>query len=426
MLNFFRSKLNLIKKPYIKIKDIDINLNKVTYTFETSNDLDEYFIKKEMFVEYIGNNDLDLHDVPKSILIIPLITNLLPFVWLGDLELIINELDLNFYNSIDNIKKGYENMYKNAKFKGKISVKKLITNEYEPKTEYLSLFSYGVDSLNTVIKYIDHKPILLTLWGADVRLNYEVGWYAVKDNIDKFSNEYGLNNFFIKSDFREFMNYNKLFNEFSDLLNNNGNWWYAVQHGIALIGQTSILSFIFKVKMVLIASTYSYSDNELLNLDIIPCASSPEIDNHVKFASCDVFHDSYECTRADKIDNIIRYANENNVKFNMHVCWYSSHGINCNICEKCARTLMYIMAVKEDPNNYGFEVNEETLKRIESDFKKVFFENENVGGWSIHQETMSYWKHNQMIFKQDEDYWKDTSISWIFDIDFDEIIEKLK
>lgn len=411
-------------KPYVKVTKIDTKGNRILYEFETSEDLEKYFMKKSMFIEYIYNENIDLSNVPSSILPIPLISNLLPVIWMTNSELIVEELDETFYNCIPNLKDSYSCMYENASFKGKVTAKKLIDNSYDSENEYISLFSYGADSLNTVLRYINEKPMLLTLWGADVSLKREEGWNAVKENVNQFAEEYELKNFFVKSDFRQFMNTNKLFEIYGESLNNNGNWWYAVQHGIALISQAAIIAYILKVKTILIASTYKHTKEDVLNkTNIITCASSPIIDNEFKFANCNTIHDSWELTRAQKIQNIINYSKENNVKFNMHVCWHSPLGINCNICEKCARTYMYIMAIGENPNDYGFNINDEVIHQVETDFNKVVYQGKTVGGWSIHVETLYYWRENQKIFRQNEEYWKNTAMKWIFDVDFDELIE---
>ena len=408
---------------FVKVTNISITDNKIGYEFETSPDLDLYFTKKNMYVEYMDLENADLESIPKSILVIPLFNNLLPMSWLCDYTLIVDELDKTLYESIDNIKDGYSRMYPALSFKGKLDVKKIVENTYDYENESISLFTYGVDSLATVLRNIDEKPILSTVWGADISLKSVKAWKNASKSIAEISDELGLENFFIKSDFRRFMNTDLLFEEFLEKLDKTGNWWYAIQHGLALLGHSSILAYIFKVKHIFIASSHSYAENELLKREIIPCGSSPTLDNEFKFASCTAIHDAYELRRADKIDYIINFAKENNIHFNLRVCWHSSTGVNCSVCEKCARTLLYIMASKQDPEDYGFVVNDENMKKIEEDFKRHVYEKEKIGGWSLHPVTLSYWKYNQEIFLRDYDYWKDTPISWIFDVDFDEIME---
>ena len=42
----------------------------------------------------------------------------------------------------------------------------------------------------------------------------------------------------------------------------------------------------------------------------------------------------------------------------------------------------------------------------------------------MHKATYDYWKTNQESFKEDYEYWKDSAISWIFDINFDELLSE--
>ena len=404
---------SLKEESYIKITEVSTNKNRVDFKFETSEDMDKYFIRKHMYSEYMNRPDIDLNSIPKSILIIPIFTNLLPVSWLCDCKLIVDNIDKTLYQSLNNIKEGYSKMYPSLSFKGSIEVKNVEDNTYEYEHESISLFTYGVDSLTTVLRHLDEKSILTTIWGADIHLSSADSWNNLYPSIDSFSKDFNLENIFIKSDFRQFMDTDVNLKNFLLNLDNNGNWWYTIQHGIALLGQVSVLAYYYRVKHVLIASSHSYAENEFLNKKIIPCASSPFLDNEFKFASCSTIHDSYDLSRPDKLDLIMNYSKKSNVNFNLHVCWLSKTGFNCCVCEKCSRTLMYILAKNENPKNYGFDIDDEVLKTIERNFKKNLYDKEKVPGWSMHPVTLSYWKCNQEAFKENYDYWKDSSVSWI-------------
>lgn len=413
-------------KSFIKVTTISVEGNKILYEFQTSQEMDKYFIKKNMNLEIINKPDIDLNSIPESILIIPLFVNLLPVVWMSNSTLIINKLDKTLFDALDNIKRGYQEMYPLASFDGNIDVKFIEENKYDYENKYLSLFTYGVDSLHALINHLDENPILTTMWGADVPIESPHSWVNVDKNISKFAKDHNLDNVFIKSDFRRFMNTDLLMEEFGDVLYNNGNWWYTIQHGIALIGQNAILAYLFKVETIIIGGTFSYHINELFNLKVMRCASSPNIDNQFTFANCNVIHYGYDSTRADKLKQIVSFSKENNDKFNLHVCWHSSEGVNCNICEKCARTLLYLMSIGEDPNNYGFNVTEESLKQIKIDFKKAVYGRENIGGWSLRSTAFARWLPIQNNMRKNVDYWKDSPIGWLLDVDLYQLIEDYK
>lgn len=189
---------SLKEESYIKITEVSTNKNRVDFKFETSEDMDKYFIRKHMYSEYMNRPDIDLNSIPKSILIIPIFTNLLPVSWLCDCKLIVDNLDKTLYQSLNNIKEGYSKMYPSLSFKGSIEVKNVEDNTYEYEHESISLFTYGVDSLTTVLRHLDEKSILTTIWGADIHLSSADSWNNLYPSIDSFSKDFNLENIFIK------------------------------------------------------------------------------------------------------------------------------------------------------------------------------------------------------------------------------------
>ena len=80
------------------------------------------------------------------------------------------------------------------------------------------------------------------------------------------------------------------------------------------------------------------------------------------------------------------------------------------------------MAKFEDPKDYGFDITEENLIQVKNNFKDVL-DNKKVPGWGLTKFGVITWKENQELFKQNEEYWRETEFSWFLDIDFDEIID---
>lgn len=207
-------------------------------------------------------------------------------------------------------------------------------------------------------------------------------------------------------------------------MENDGSWWHAVQHGISIISHGTFLAYLLKVEKILFSSSFQYKKEDILNREnIIPCASSPFIDNEFKFASCSVVHDGWELSRPEKIKTIVDFRNKNNAKVGLHVCWYNTSGENCNLCEKCTRTYMSLIAMGEDPNEYGFNVNEKVFNHSKKTFEEAILKKEKIGGWSIHKDSLRAWNDNKSLFKQNEERWRNTPFEWILDVDFDELME---
>lgn len=386
----------------IKVNNVNINRNKITIEYYVSKELRKYFnLEEEFFVEF----DENIEEVPKAIAVIPFVVNVLPIIWLTNSILELDELDKTFFYSIDEFKKGYIDMYEKASFKGQVQVKRLINCNYEATKKCATFFSGGLDSYSTLINHIDEKPELVSLWGSDVKFEDEEGWNRVKNNIINVGKKYDLKPVFIKSSFRRFIDEGRLSEEFKNIL--DGGWWYKVQHGIGLIGHIAPYAWKYKLKNQYIAASECEKNGEA------QCASYPTIDNHIKFGSCNVIHDQFYFNRQDKVKYIIDYCKKNHEKVELRVCWISDGGTNCCKCEKCYRTIMGILVEGEDPNNYGFMVNKQTLQNLK---KYIMIE------YPFNIDIIVEWEpikmraiENKYLLKRNG-YYKD--IKWIFKFDF--------
>lgn len=385
----------------IKLISIEKNQNQVIYKYELSKKMRQYINGNELNIEY----DEDITTVPESILVVPFLCNMLPIIWVIDASIEVKEIDKSFYESINESKKGYEKMYPNISFKGEIHVKDIVLNKYDDSKKSVCFFTGGVDATNTLITHIEERPITITLWGADIKINNEKGWKNVKKHI--IENTPGIENRFIKSTFRDIMNeknLNELINKFV-----SENWWHGFQHGIGLIGHVAPFCYLHKITKVYIASTFTKEDIG------VTCASDPTIDNFVRFGSTRIYHDGYEFTRQEKIKNICNYNKQHENKFKLRVCYMTDEGNNCNECEKCIRTIMAIKANGDNPKEYGFSPDYDKIKFILKN--KCYFDNIIYPLW---KDILNEFNTSKEKFK------KDNEINWIFDIDLNSINKKYK
>jgi len=344
----------------LKIESVTVEKNKIKFNYTLEGEWQKYLRSDKLFfAEY----DIDIKNVPKSILYIPFICNILPMAWVYDLEIEVDEIDEDFYNNIEKIKRGYQDMFPALPMKGNFKVGKIIKNKQKTKGAG-TLFSGGVDAFNTLFQHMDEKPVLITVWGSDVKLDNEKAWNKVKKHCVDTANSFGLINSFIKCNFREFLNYDNLSRHVYKIVHDE--WWHSFQHGIGLLSQAAPIAYTLKLKNIYIASSYVPEDKGKYT-----CASDPTIDNHVHFASCDCIHDGYEFSRQDKIRNICNFLEENkNKKIKIRVCWESTAGENCCMCEKCTRTMLAIIAEKKNPENFGFNKKLEDIENIDKNIIK--------------------------------------------------------
>lgn len=350
----------------ISLDNIAVEGNKIVYDFSVSHDLAGYFTGKNFSIEY----DEDISTVPKSILAIPFVCNVLPLIWLSDSTLFLNELDQDFFESIDVFKNGYIEMYPNATFAGTLNIKNITKNEISSSNKTAMFFSGGLDSIFTLIRHYKENPRLISIWGSDIFPEESSGWANLDDQLTNIANKFSLGKSTVKSSFRMFDDELSLSKKFENILNDN--WWHAVQHGIGLIGHSAPIAYLHKIKKVYIASTNCPEDGH------VTCASHPSIDNNVKFFGCSIVHDGFEANRQKKSEIFVKFCNDNNTYIPLHVCYEAQDGNNCCRCEKCLRTIMEIIVEKDDPSKYGFS-NFNKLLRNSKFLMVPILQNDKVG-----------------------------------------------
>ena len=366
----------------INLTNISINESVINYDYEVDGDWKEYFnMQNKLYVEFSEK----LADIPVSIASIPFLTNILPIVWLCDAVVYIDEVDEDFYRSIYQIKEGYIRMYPSLNFAGKIMPKKIVK---ENKSESLKtsgvFFSGGVDAFSTLFSHIEESPALITIWGADVPLDDFEGWKRVRQHVEIIAETYSLEKIFIKTNFRYFINENKL----NELVSKSGDgWWHGFQCGIGLVGHSAPYAFKEGLNNIYIASSYT-PDYEGTT------ASHPDMEGQLRFSRCKVELDQYGINRQEKIGKIVSYSKKNNKSISLRVCWKSSGGGNCCSCEKCYRSIMGLLAEDANPQNFGFLYSPNIERKMIKDLKYKVILGKTT--------TIPFWKYIQNKFYENQ------------------------
>ena len=352
----------------IKINSPIINNNRITCSYALEGEWNTVFHKEtEFFTEY----SMDITGIPESVAIIPFLSNILPMAWVFDAEIYVPAIDRDFYDSIPEFKKGYQNMYPMVDFKGSLHVEEIVSNTLEDQKGSAAFFSGGVDAFNTLTNHLDEKPTLITIWGADIKLDDIDGWSKVEKHIGETCNEFELDYVMVKSSFREYLDEWKM----SQRVENSGDgWWHGFQHGLGIISHAAPVMYMMKKKNVYFASSFTAADKGK-----VTCASDPTIDNFIHFCGSNVIHDGYEFTRQDKVHNITEFVRKSGKKISLRVCWESKGGSNCCNCEKCWRTLLAIYAEGFDPRDFGFQYDNfgELLRKIHKNHESLKWHRES-------------------------------------------------
>lgn len=383
----------------IVIENVSIEKNRINYHYTISGEWLDCFKEDEQFyIEY----SIDVSSIPISIAVVPLLANLLPMAWICNAEIITPVCDRAFYESIPNLKKGYIDMYPMMEFAGNIIVKQLEENHSGTDGGTATFFSGGVDAFDTLVSHVNEHPTLITLWGADVKFEDEIGWNNVLNHLYSTSKNFGIDVVVVKSCFRRYLNENILNRKVA-----KDNWWHGFQHGIGLLSHAAPIAYIMKKDIIYIAASYTVSDKGKYT-----CASDPTIDNYLRFCDTHIVHDGYNHSRQDKINNIINFSKSNKTEVKIRVCWEAEGGKNCCNCEKCWRTILGIYSAGEDPQKYGFHFD---------DFSKIC---------NVIKEKSYLMRHNRFYFYKEiqkvlhKNYSResiDSSLLWFYDINIENL-----
>ena len=381
------------------INNVEVLDNLVKINFTPSKNIQKYFKEENtFFIEY----NCDISKTPKSIAVIPLIASILPMTWFTNTEIVVDELDEDFYNSLENIKKGYMDMVPNLSYGGKVFAKKIVKNIYSQNNDKkLLFFSAGVDSYYSYTKHYNENLEFLSIWGSDIFLNQESGWIVlknlIKENTEKENKQIVQNN--AKTNFRNFLNYEPL----AELVKDSGDeYWHGFQHSIGIICLSAPLIFTKEIKTVYFASTLT---KETLN---ITCASRPAIDESVKIAETSIVHDGFEANRLQKVLSIVNFY-KNKQKPKIHVCWVQQTGLNCGTCEKCTRTILEILCLGGNPSDFGIPYTEQTINDIKARLLDGSLKLTNLHFLDCIDQMQNHIKTHKKLKKNKD-------INWILDI----------
>ena len=336
----------------IVLRQINKQGNIIAYDFSVSTGLTKYFSGKPFVIEYPEN----MESVPDSVAAIPFVSNVLPIIWLTDSVLRLKELDQAFYDCIPNVRGGFEQMFPESVFAGQILVDRVVECDIPASGGSVTFFSGGLDAVHTLIRHLDEKPALLSIWGSDIRFENADGWEVVHRGIAEYAEKYDLSDVVIRSSFREFDNEGMLDKDFSEQLKDG--WWHGVKHGIGLLGHAAPYAYLHGLSTVYIASSNCPADGH------VRCSSNPLTDNHVRYGNARVIHDGFECSRQDKARDVVDYVRRTGDQVSVRVCWESQSGSNCCRCEKCYRTMVGLIAEGADPVEYGFSETRSTIQNL--------------------------------------------------------------
>ena len=386
----------------IQLLASNVDGNRIDYQYRASEEISGYFKEKSMFIEYTSS----VESVPKSLLAIPFVANVLPIIWMTDSTLWIEEIDRTFYECLLRLKSAFQDLYPTAKLRGRVVAAKLIENTYNPTREALLLFSGGIDAHVSYLRLREEKPLLLNIQGWFKSIKDEKQdniAEADKKDIQGFAQQEGVEFEFVKSNFATFINdtlFNKRFHKkVGDSL------WHGVQHAMNFITIAMPIAYLRGIHSIYIASSFSLGH-------VGKCASYPTTDNEYRFAQngrC--VHDAFELSRQDKVHYLVEYQKKIQKPYPVRVCSFNT--INCCECDKCFRSILEIIAENGDIKNFGFNIQGSLKDYYENLMERKIIQFGIAGESRKHwPDTIARMKQNYDILEQKE------FVDWFLQYDF--------
>lgn len=336
------------------IQNIMIHHNRITIIAHPAF-LKEY-LKEHYFVEY--GPEVDVKQLSYSEATVGFIMYMAPLVWYSGKTYTVLEMDEDLYYSLQAIQTIFRTFFPSHPWTGQIVPKKLVQQTVQIQNDQpttLTLFSGGLDAVYTVLKHYQTAQVLVTVYGSDIPLHQTHMWKAVNTANAQFAKEHHCEYTSVLSNFAYCVNVKKL----NRLLPGVPNWWAKTSQMMTYAGLVAPIAMHRGCSKIMIGSTHTQAYP-------FPYGTHPLIDMNIVYAGISCVHDGADKTRTQKFADLASLCEQHHLTPpQIRVCFsYDDNGKNCSSCEKCIRTIMDLLVIKQDPTQYGFLIDvDEVLKK---------------------------------------------------------------
>lgn len=368
---------------------------KVLYDYDAPESLTKYIKGSPLFVEFPG----DVRSVAEAILTIPFVGIMLTVTMLLDIEIRVPSLDKAFHNSLKEVEAVFQNMYPKAGIQCRVKVPQLISNVQSAggTTDCSLFFTGGVDATSALVELAEKKPLLINIWGGDLRLTDDASHEELERYLDRLTAHLGLHYCFIKTNAREMFEENSLGFLCEKLLGHERNhgWWASIAHILSMSSTIAPWLWHKGISIHYIGSSY---DPATKTFD----ANNGMLIEALTYMECRFVSVDARINRNEKATKIVTYRETTQAPIELKVCWNRTAGVNCSACEKCYRTILNIMSNHGDPNQYGFTVNSNTIKQMQQ-----FVRTNTV--------SSAFWLPIQKAMVAEREFWTGSEMEWFLD-----------
>jgi len=348
--------------------------------FHLSAEFSNKYVRKPLLLSY--PSEIDIHNLPPSIVDIPLITNVIPVIWFSGKEYTIEEMDEDLYYSLIKIKEFFRRFFYNTAWEGELKPERLVKN-IPPQTnpQSAALFSGGLDSTTTLFRHFDEN---LTL----------ISFNDPHETAVEFAKTHHFNFYTIHMNHYDFLKLTPLNKASIDITK----WFWDTTMGLAWVGAAAPFLYAKGIPQLYIPSGFTWQAFIFPDGQTLRQPACPLIDENLSPMGLRVHHDVFTMTRTDKIKFISTFCTERNIpKPRLVVCNdhtpFNTSYTHCNKCMKCYITMLDIVAIGENLHDYGFTLTEqEFISKFRSYIETLKMR--RGGTYVAFHDTQNYLKQN--------------------------------
>lgn len=363
-------------EPLIRKKSITNN----SVRFYVSAELSKKYVRQPLILSY--PQEIDLQTLPPSIVDIPLITNIIAVIWFSGKEYTIEEMDEDLYFSLIKIKEFFKRFFYNTSWEGELKPKRLIKNMLPTSDrQSAALFTGGLDSTTTVFRHFDENLTLISFNDPH------------KNAVD-FAQKHHFNFYTIHVNYADFLKLTSLDKASLDI----SKWFWDTSMGLAWVGAAAPFLYAKGIQLLYIPSGFTWQSFMFPDGQTLHQPACPLIDENLSPMGLRVQHDIFTMTRTDKIQFISTFCAEKKIaKPQLVVCNHHARSntsyLPCNRCTKCYLTMLDIVAIGENLQDYCFTLSEQEFI-AQFQLYIATLKMRRGGTYAACRDTQNYLKHN--------------------------------
>ena len=234
----------------------------------------------------------------------------------------------------------------------------------------------------TALRHRHENPLLISIWGSEQRQHQETAWQTVSAAQIGAAKEMGLQRAVIASNYLDILQQWELDVCFPGRLQRS--WYVEVAYGPLFLGLSAPLTWREGVGTVYIASSYTAESEP-------PDGSYPMLIEKTAWAGTQAVYDGGDEERQVKMERIVAAIRGSFPGLKLNVCTLGKDEGNCNLCERCSRTIAGLALMGINPLRHGFVVAADTPGRIREALEKK--EWKQLFAWQL--SSIKFWQEIQ-------------------------------